>query len=219
MIFVFYFGDFLLTLFFSSFFFPSFSFLFFIRRPLEHWKNERVVFDRTHEGLGQIVPIATGVQRASIVTPSPKKRKRGGGKGGGKKKKLKNEDGEEGEEGEKNEYENNSEDEDAVAAMKASTPNVKKPMMECELHTGEKIMVSLHHNCRTLEYVELPSSAPDRPNDAKNARAAAAFVDGQIKAGVVELVPGARKGTTEIFVWFGLLFVNCVFEVCLKSEV
>ena len=84
-------------------------------------------------------------------------------------------------------------DTEKILQIVNDTPNVKKPMMECELHTGEKIMVSLHHNCKTLDYVELPSSAADRPENAKNARAAAAFVDGQIKAGVVELVPGARK--------------------------
>jgi hypothetical protein len=36
----------------------------------------------------------------------------------------------------------------------ANTPNVKKPMMECELHDGEKIMVSLHHNVRVINRKE-----------------------------------------------------------------
>jgi len=199
-------------------------------------QGERVVYDRENVGLGTIVPEARKEVEYSHAQPTPKKRKRrGGGKIGGKKKlkqtiyggkideQLSEED---------NDSERDSDDE-LVEKILAATPNVKKPMMECELHDGEKIMVSLHHNvscccfvenywgkkrkskkvltcfvfyfslamlfgnalwqCKTLEYQELPSSAADRPENAKNARAAAAFVDGQIKAGVVELVPGARK--------------------------
>ena len=68
----------------------------------------------------------------------------------------------------------------------------RTPFMECELRTGEKLMVPLHKQCEKLEFQELPASA-ERSPEIKNARAAAAFVDGQIKAGVVELVPGAKK--------------------------
>ena len=113
---------------------------------------------------------------------SPKKRKRRGagtsGKIGGAKKKIKGNIDEE-------EEEEDSDDE-LMEEVLANTPNVKQPMMECELHDGEKIMVSLHHNCKTLDYVELPSSAVDRPSGAKNARAAAAFVDGKNKRVVLK---------------------------------
>ena len=44
----------------------------------------------------------------------------------------------------------------------------KTPYMECELRTGEKLMVPLHRQCETLEYQELPASA-ERPSDVKNA--------------------------------------------------
>ena len=157
-------------------------------RPLEYWKGEHVVFERKHAGLGTSLPTAVGVRRAGVLTPSPKKRKRAeAGKG---KKKTKTErlssPGSE---------EDAAKDESPVSEEElkiVSSIEEKTPFMQCEVSSGEQLMVPLHKNCEKLEYQELPASA-ERSPDIKNARAAAAFVDGQIKAGVVELVPGAKK--------------------------
>ena len=46
------------------------------RKPLEYWKNERIVYERTNEGLGMSLPVPVGVERLSKSTPEKKPRKK-----------------------------------------------------------------------------------------------------------------------------------------------
>ena len=45
-------------------------------KPLEYWKNERIVYERTNDGLGQVLPVAKGIERLSKPTPAKKPRKK-----------------------------------------------------------------------------------------------------------------------------------------------
>ena len=46
------------------------------RGGLEYWKNERIVYERTNDGLGQVLPVAKGIERLSRPTPTKKPRKK-----------------------------------------------------------------------------------------------------------------------------------------------
>ena len=144
-------------------------------RVLQHWKGEHLEYERSNDGIGAVLPTVRRVARVGTKTPKPRKRRRRTGadiKKGGAGEGMK-------------------EEEEEVVKTPAGLEE-KTPLMECQLSSGKKLMVPLHARCDSLDYQELPASA-DRPEGVQNARAAAAFVDGQIKAGVVELVPGARK--------------------------
>ena len=43
---------------------------------MEYWKNERIVYERTNEGLGMSLPVPVGVERLSKSTPEKKPRKK-----------------------------------------------------------------------------------------------------------------------------------------------
>lgn len=169
-------------------------------KPLAFWKNERMVMGRSdNRGVNACLPAEfLGVQRDGAKTPARRKRRRkltgAAAQAVARKKAREQREAALARRHIREDTAPSSDEEDQLGAPVPIPQDLVEtdPSYTLEVDNGDEIVVPLFKSTQELQFEELPP-AEGAEDQAGQARAAAAFVEGNIKAGVVELDPGSHK--------------------------